>query len=164
VKAIPDAIDRMLPVFNTRKCRFANEPDKVDTSRLVVFKEFGIYCSYILACSFFGSDHLRKMKPIYEKLYSPQFLEDLQIKYMILHNREQVYFNHEILESAAEDLMRGINLASKKKPVLQHWFVNEPDNLIDIHVNSKRDTDGKVEEEPPQDANDRRWKPTGGIS
>jgi len=38
IMAVPDAVDRMMPVFNTRKCRFANEPDKSDTGRLVIFK------------------------------------------------------------------------------------------------------------------------------
>ena len=38
IMAVPDAVDRMLPVFNTRKCRFAVEPDKLETGRLVVFK------------------------------------------------------------------------------------------------------------------------------
>ena len=64
-KAIPDGIDRLLPVFNTRKCRFANEPEKMNTGRIVVYKEFKIYNSYTFMCSFFGSEYLRKVKPIY---------------------------------------------------------------------------------------------------
>jgi cytosolic carboxypeptidase protein 2/3 len=38
IMAVPDAVDRILPVFNTQKCRFAVEPDKLETGRLVVFK------------------------------------------------------------------------------------------------------------------------------
>lgn len=56
VKAIPDCVDRVMPVFNTRRCRFNTEPDKLQTSRVVLSKELQIPNAYTLLVSFNGSD------------------------------------------------------------------------------------------------------------
>jgi hypothetical protein len=116
--AIPDAVDRVLPVFNTRKCRFACEPDKLETGRLVVFKQLGILNSYTFECSYFGSEFLRKGKDYYAKIYCDEFLEYINDRYLITPYRQDVYFDKELFKNAAADLMRGINLASKKKPLM----------------------------------------------
>jgi len=65
---------------------------------------------------------------------------------MITPFRQDVYFDREVFENASADLMRGINLASKKKPLLGYWFRVEPKVLIDIHINSKRNAEGQVDE------------------
>lgn len=136
----------MLPVFNTRKCRFATEPDKAETARVVIFKEFKIYNSYTFEASYYGSDYLRKTKAIYERLYNSEYLEWMSDRYMIIQARQDIYFDMYVLEYASADLIRGINYASKTKPLLTNWFRVEPKVLIDIHVNSKRDAEGKIDE------------------
>ncbi len=83
IKAVPDGIDRLLPCFNTKKCRFANELEKADTARLVVFRELKILNSYTFECSFYGSEYLRKTKQIYMALYNKDYLEWINDRYMI---------------------------------------------------------------------------------
>jgi len=62
IRTIPAAIDRFIPIFNIRNCRFAIEKDKENTARIVLFKEIGLQCSYTFEVTFFGSDYLRHMK------------------------------------------------------------------------------------------------------
>jgi hypothetical protein len=58
IRSIPDGVDRIVPVFSSHKCKFAIETDKIETGRIVVFREFSILNSYTLECSFHGSEHL----------------------------------------------------------------------------------------------------------
>jgi hypothetical protein len=126
-------------VFNSRKCRFQSEPEKLDTGRLVVFKELRILNSYTLECSFNGSDFLKKHKLIYDKLYTQDHLSYLQDRYSITTSRQDAYFDPSIIKYAAQDFIRGINLASKKKPLLGFWFRIEPKVLVDIDSNLRTD-------------------------
>jgi hypothetical protein len=62
IRAAPSAIDRFIPIFNIRECKFAIEKEKENTARIVLFKEFGILSSYTFEVTFFGSEFLRHMK------------------------------------------------------------------------------------------------------
>lgn len=74
IRAIPDGVDRLIPVFSTHKCKFAVEPNKIETGRIVVFREFNIMNSYTLESSFYGSEYLIRTKQIYMALYSHEYL------------------------------------------------------------------------------------------
>ena len=77
IRSIPDGVDRIVPVFSSHKCKFAIETDKVETGRIVVFREFSILNSYTLECSFHGSEHLQRTKQIYMALYTQDYLQVL---------------------------------------------------------------------------------------
>ena len=63
IKACPAGVDRMIPVFNLRECKFAIEKDKENTARVVIYKELGILASFTLESTFYGSEFLKRMKP-----------------------------------------------------------------------------------------------------
>ena len=147
VRALPDGVDRLLPIFNTARCRFSCEPEKMETARLVALNQLKIWCSYTLECSYNGSELLRKVKPLYEKIYSKSYVEEVTQNYQIHQQRPDIYFDSKILLRAAEDFLKGLNLASKKKPLVTYWFRKEPPVLVDINVNSKRDEAGQVTNE-----------------
>jgi hypothetical protein len=62
--------------------------------------------------------------------------------------------------------MRGINLASKKRPLLGQWFRTEPLRLIEVDVHAKRNHQGEVIEIETVDVQDleRKWKPTAAVA
>lgn len=62
IRACPAAVDRFIPIFNIRECKFALEKDKENTARIVLYKELGILASYTFEVTFFGSEFLRRMK------------------------------------------------------------------------------------------------------
>ena len=59
VRAAPDALDQCIAVFNARSCSFANEGDKGETARCVLFNELGILNSHTFEITFWGSHLLR---------------------------------------------------------------------------------------------------------
>ena len=63
IRSCPAGVDRLIPLFNMRECKFALEKDKEYTARVVLFKEFGILASFTLESTFYGSEYLRRMKP-----------------------------------------------------------------------------------------------------
>lgn len=62
IRATPAAIDRYIPIFNIRECKFTIEREKENTARIVLFKEYGILASYTFEVTFYGSEYLRHMK------------------------------------------------------------------------------------------------------
>lgn len=82
---------------------------------------------------------------MYERLYCPEFLNQLHKNYAIQPGRS-TNFCQSHLKNIACDFLRGVNLASKRKPLFQQWFWNEPEELVDKDANAKRDSDGKVQE------------------
>lgn len=62
IRAAPDAVDRVIPIFNLRECKFALQKEKDTTARIVLFKEFGILNSYTLESTFYGSEYFRRTK------------------------------------------------------------------------------------------------------
>lgn len=83
---------------------------------------------------------------------------------MITQQRQDVYYDREIIELAASDLIRGINYASKKKPILQLWFRTEPIVIIDIHMYSKRTADGEIDEQLELlKEMESKWRPTAAL-
>ena len=60
IRSVPIGVDRFIPVFNLKNCKFALEKDKENTARIVIFKEFGILSSYTLESTFYGSEFLKR--------------------------------------------------------------------------------------------------------
>ena len=81
IRSAPDAVDRTIPVFSTNQCKFANEPSKEDSARVVLFKEFGILNSHTLECSYFGSEYMTRTKQIYMALYNKEQLDVINTRY-----------------------------------------------------------------------------------
>jgi hypothetical protein len=54
VRLFPKVLASLSPMFDYKNCRFSVQPDKFGTSRVVIWKEFGITNSFTLETSFHG--------------------------------------------------------------------------------------------------------------
>lgn len=58
IKSVPDALDRFVPVFKAKTCKFETEKNKLETARVVLCQEMAILNSHTLECTFHGSEYL----------------------------------------------------------------------------------------------------------
>ena len=120
-------IDKRCPIFNLNNCKYANEKDKENTARVVLFRELGILSSFTLECTYFGSEFLRRQKQGHFLLTKEQ--QEYQAeRYAIAYGRKDISIDDTMCRMLGADVLKGINYASKKRPLLQYWFRNPPKN------------------------------------
>ena len=164
IRSIPVGVDRMIPVFNLKHCKFALEKDKENTARIVIYKELGILSSYTLESTFYGSEFLKRQKPGAFLLPKDQQEEQAE-RYGIGYGRTDISVNEDICFKMGADFMRGINYASKKKPILQYWFRHPPKNIVELF----RPGGNVVREGEDPDIDpallelEKNWKPLGHV-
>lgn len=60
IKVVPYFLAQKNKLFMFDQCKFANEPDKHATGRMVMFKHFGIINSYTLESSFYAGYQMQR--------------------------------------------------------------------------------------------------------
>jgi hypothetical protein len=90
VRTIPAALDRFIPIFNIRECKFALEREKENTARIVLYKELGLLSSYTFEATFFGSDYLRHLKYTLNMYHSKETVAEINEKYGYVLGRKDV--------------------------------------------------------------------------
>ena len=63
------------------------------------------------------------------------------------------------------DFMRGINYASKKRPLLGYWFrqSNPPKNIVELYKPGGQNSDEKDDIDPYLLELEKAWKPIGHV-
>lgn len=90
IRASPSAIDRFIPIFNIRECKFAIEKEKENTARIVLFKEFGILSSFTFEVTFFGSEFLRHMKQTLTLYHTRETVTEINDRYGYILGRKDI--------------------------------------------------------------------------
>jgi hypothetical protein len=160
IRATPAAIDRYIPIFNIRECKFAIEREKENTARIVLFKEVGILASYTFEVTFFGSEFLRHMKHSLMMYHAREMVAEINDRYGYILGRKDIQVTHFHMQFLGEDLARGINFASKKRPLVNFWFRHPPKVLVEIpnpFEKEKDDVDLTLLEL------EKAWLPTGKV-
>ena len=160
IRACPAAVDRYIPIFNIRECKFALEKDKENTARIVIFKELGILASYTLEVTFFGSEFLRRMKHSVQTLLAKETIDEQNERYGYLMGRKDIQISANHLKLSGEDFIRGINFASKKRPCVNYWFRNPPKVLVEITNPFEKE---KEEVDLTLLELEKAWLPTGKV-
>jgi len=75
---------------------------------------------------------------------------------MIAPDRRDISFDQNIIAMIGIDFIRGINLSSKRAPLLKFWFRVEPNIIIEITKPKDDDPDWELREM------EQRWRPIGG--
>lgn len=151
----------MIPVFNMKHCNFALEKDKSNTARIVIYKEIGILSSYTLESTFFGSEFLKR--PKHGSLLTKDQQDYQSERYEVGYGRKDISINFDCCLLMGADFVRGINFASKKRPLLEYWFRSPPKNIIEPYI--KRGPGQNLDEDidPVLLALELAWKPLGQV-
>ena len=161
IRACPTAVDRAIPIFNYRECKFAVERDKENTARVVLFKELGILASFTLESTFYGSDFLKRAKPGVGQIVPKEELQAQAARYGVSAARKDISIDEGHLTLVGEDFVRGINYASKKRPLLAYWFRCPPRVIVGIDL--KYDPFADPDVDPELLALEQAWKHTGKV-
>ena len=78
------------------------------------------------------------------------------------YHRKDISFDYDACLLMGADFVRGINFASKKKPLLEYWFRSPPKNIIEIlrpvpGIHADSDIDPVLLEL------EKNWKPLGHV-
>ena len=159
IRSVPVGVDRCIPIFNMKHCNFALEKDKSNTARIVLFQEFGILSSYTLECTYYGSEFFKR--PKHGSLVTKEQQEEQSERYNVAYSRKDIQINSKYCFFMGADFMKGINLASKKKPLLNYWFRAPPKNLVELW----RPTGGNQDEDidPVLLELEKAWRPLGKV-
>ena len=118
IRACPSAVERHIPIFNFRECKFAIEKDKENTARVVLYRELGILASFTLEATFYGSEFLKRNKPDVGQILTKETINYQKERYGVRPDRKDISITEEHLVLMGEDFVKGINYASKKRPLL----------------------------------------------
>ena len=153
-------MDKRIPIFNLNSCKFAVEKDKKNTARIVMFEEIGILCSFTLESTYFGSEYFKRQKQGHFLLTKDQ--QDYQAeRYNIAYHRKDISIDTNMCEIMGADVIKGINYASKKRPLLQYWFRLPPKNIIELFVPGGNQKDNDID--PALLELEKAWKPLGHV-
>ena len=159
IRAVPVGIDKRIPIFNLNSCKFAMEKDKANTARMVLFKEVGILSSFTLECTYYGSEFFRRQKQGHFLLTKDQQDEQSE-RYGFGFSRKDISITDKICRLLGADVIKGINYASKKRPLLGYWFRNPPKNLLELfNFGGNKETDI----DPALLELEKAWRPIGNI-
>ena len=163
MKACPAGVDRMVPVFNLRSCKFSLDKDKENTARIVIYKEIGILASYTLESTFYGSEFLKRLKPGVSSTQERETVEKMTQRYDISFKRKDISLLESTCVLMGEDFIKGINYASKKKPLVNYWFRNPPPVKVEIAnpIALARENDPDVD--PVLLELEKAWRPIGAV-
>lgn len=141
IRTVPASIDRFIPIFNIRECKFATEREKENTARIVLFKELGLLSSHTLECTFFGSENLRHMKHSLSMFHAKETVAEINDTYGFVQGKPNIQLTLRHLSLIGEDLIKGLNFASKKRPLLNYWFRQPPKVMVEIANPFERERD-----------------------
>lgn len=85
----------------------ALEKEKDATARIVLYKEFGIYNSYTLEATFFGSEHFKKPRVYWNKAVE-EGGEKINKRYEISEERTDIHITPLDLLYVGHDFLKGI--------------------------------------------------------
>jgi hypothetical protein len=160
IRTVPAAIDRLIPIFNIRECKFALEREKENTARIVLYRELGILSSYTFEVTFFGSEFLRHHKHSLNLYHSKEGAAVINERYGFQFNKKDIQLTQRHLDLLGEDLIKGVNFASKKRPLINYWFRLPPKVLVEITNPFEKEKDfidlTLIELE-------KAWLPTGRV-
>ena len=163
IRATPVGVDRTIPIFNMKTCNFALEKDKMNTARIVIYKEIGILASYTLESTFYGSEFLKRPKHGAALLTKEQ-LDYQSQRYGVAYSRKDISIGHDACVLMGADFIRGMNFASKKKPLLEYWFRKPPPNLIEVvKPVVPGHQDGRDDIDPVLLELEKAWRPVGHV-
>ena len=161
IRSAPVGVDRKIPIFNIKNCKFALERDKENTARVVIYKELGILCSYTLESTFFGSEFFKR--PKHGSLLTKEEQDYQSERYGVSFGRKDIQVDHGACLLMGADFMRGVNYASKKRPLLPYWFRKPPENIIELFkpVKTGRERDDDID--PVLLELEKAWRPIGQV-
>ena len=118
---VPENVTLFCPIFSTKECKMTLEKEKDATARIVLFKEFGIYNSYTLEATFYGSEQFKKPRVYWNKGVE-EGGEKINKRYEISEDRTDIHITPLDLLYVGHDFLKGIWHAQNKKLLSYSWF------------------------------------------